>query len=60
MTPWQRLKNFWHPKPVYISLPFAGITPSADLDELAESLKTGAVFIPRNKRDPVKELTQHE
>lgn len=59
---WQRIKNLWalskyQPRGLGEFTPKEGL-PVTVLLEPQVSKKARAVFIPRVKRDPVKELTQ--
>lgn len=55
MTAWQRLKNLW--KLSAVGLPPTTVEPKTF--HISQDLGS-AIFIPHEKRDPVKELTNHE
>lgn len=55
MTAWERLKNLWKLSE------HAHITIAEEPQHIPNGDEQHAIFIPLNKRDPVKEITQpHE
>ena len=61
MTAWERLKNLWKLSAYEPAIPGKQYwTPGTQITQLVKEPKP-AVFIPHNKRDPVKEIVQqHE